>query len=226
MNKARQVLLGSIGVVMVGIAAGEHLYRRVIERRYHQMVESRRQLELQFGEVVATHERLQHDLTQAQQRSQELAQALTEARAQLEDAVGRLTQETRSGHELQGRLSAVQQQMEQLQGELSVTLQRHSAAPSSAAAPSAVQLERVVVSDAGASDLSGRIVSIHTDWNFVVIDLGWDAVRIGDTVSIVRNGQLLAKARVDRVQEGVSAATLLPDWETAEVHVNDLVRVL
>ena len=59
-----------------------------------------------------------------------------------------------------------------------------------------------------------------------MIDLGWDAVRIGDTVSIVRNGQLLAKARIDRVQEGVSAATLLSDWETAEIHVNDLVRVL
>ena len=226
MNRARQILIGSIGVVIVGVAAGEHLAQRVTERRYHQMVESRRQLELQFGEVMATHEQMQRDLQQAQQRSQELTQALAEARAQLEEAVGRLAQETQSSRGLQGRLATVQQQMEQLQGELAVTLQRQPSASPAASAPNAIQLERVVVNDAQASDLSGRIVSIHKDWNFVVISLGWDAVRIGETVSILRNGQLLAKARIDRVQEGVCAATLLPEWETAEVQVNDLVRIL
>ena len=225
MNNVRRVIIGSIGIIVVGIAAGEHVYRRVVQQRYRQLVESRRQLELRFGEVLATHEQLKQDLTQEQQRSKELTASLAEARAQLEEAVGRLAQETRSGRELQSHLSSVQGQMEQLQGELAVALQGHPGG-SPAAAPNTVQLERVVVSDAAGTILSGRIVSIHKDWNFVVIDLGWDAVRIGDTVSIVRNGQLLAKARVERVQEGVCAATLLPEWETAEVEINDLVRVL
>ena len=122
------------------------------------------------------------------------------------------------------RLSTTQQQMDQLQGELALALQSHSWAAQEASG--AVQLERVVVSDAGASNLNGRVVSVNKDWHFVVIDLGWDAVRIGDTVSIFRGEQLLAKARVDRVQEGICAATILPEWGTAEVHVNDLVKLL
>ena len=225
MNSARVVVIGAVGVILTGIAAGEDVARRIITRRYHQMVEARRQLELQVGEMVATHEQLKNDLGQAQQRSQELTEALAQTRTQLESAVGRLTQEARTGRELQQRLGSVQQQMEQLQGELAVTLQSRQAKPA-AANEVAVQLERVVVSDADAEALKGRIVSIHKDWNFVVIDLGWDAVRIGDMVSILRNGQLLAKARVDRVQEGVCAATILPEWETAEIRINDLVRIL
>ena len=225
MNKARAIIIGSVAILLIGVAVGEDLARRLVTKRYRQMVEARRQLELQVGEMVATHEQLKGELTESQQRSQELTKALAQARGELENAVGRLAQETKAGRELGQRLASVQRQMEQLQGELAVTLQGRSAA-SSASAPPAVQLERVMVSDADAAALKGRIVSIHKDWNFVVIDLGWDAVRIGDTVSIVRNGEVLAKARIDRVQEDVCAATLLSESESGEVRVNDLVRIL
>ena len=225
MNTVRAMAIGSVGVVLVGAVAGEDMARRLVTKKYHQMVEARRQLELQVGEMVASHEELKSQLSGAEQRSQELTEALQEARLQLEEAVGRLAQETRAGRDLSTRLTSAQQQMGQLQGELAVALESRRAAPSKSATPS-IQLERVVVSDGEAEALKGRIVSIHSDWNFVVIDLGWDTVHIGDTVSIVRNGQVLAKARVDRVQEDVAAATILPEWETAEIHVNDLVRIL
>ena len=105
-----------------------------------------------------------------------------------------------------------------------MTLQERPREPAADSNP--VQLERVVVSHADASELKGRIVSVHQDWNFVVIDLGWDAVKIGDTVSIFHNEQLLAKARIERVQEAVCAATILPEWNAASVQVNDVARVL
>ncbi|MBI2495770.1 MAG: hypothetical protein HYW10_04315 [Candidatus Omnitrophica bacterium] len=61
---------------------------------------------------------------------------------------------------------------------------------------------------------------------FVIISLGWGAVRIGDTVSIFRNDRLLAHARVERVQESACAATVLPAWKAADIRANDLVHVL
>jgi hypothetical protein len=67
---------------------------------------------------------------------------------------------------------------------------------------------------------------VHKEWSFVVVSLGWNSVKIGDTISILRDDRLLAKAKVERVQEDVSAATLLPDWQDVEVAVNDLVQVL
>ena len=225
MSRERQVLLAVLGVVLIGAAAGEHIYRRTVERRYHEAVQGRQQLELRFGEILATHEQLNSDLTSERRRSKELSEALASVRGQLEEAVGRLSQESRTVRELQMRLAAMQQHMDQLQGELALTLQEGQGGAKSEK-PGPVQLERVLVSDAGAPGLQGRVVSVHRDWRFVVINLGWDAVKIGDTVSIFRNDELLAKARVERVQEGICAATLLPEWETAEVRINDLVRVL
>ena len=90
----------------------------------------------------------------------------------------------------------------------------------------AVELERVLVSSDGASPLQGRVISVHPEWNFVVIDLGWDAVKIGDTISILRNEAVLAKAKVERVQEGVSAAAVLPEWDADGIEVNDRAQLL
>ena len=225
MSGTWKILIGVSGMAVLGAAVFEHGARRTAEHRCQQVVEARRQLEIQFGEVLATHEQLKGDLTREQQHAQELMQALAGMRARMEEAVGRLTDETRQVRELQTRLASMQQQMDQLQGELAVTIQdrQQSGALTGTSAP--VQLERIVVSDAASLGPNGHVLSVHRNWNFVVVDLGWDTVKIGDMVSIFRNDQLLAKARVDRVQEGVCAATILPGWETAEIRINDLARV-
>lgn len=219
-------LLGiAAGIVLAGAAAGEHLFRRVVERRYQAAVASREALERQYAEALATYDRVTQELAAERQKAQGLAQALAAKDAQLDEAVGRLTEEAQTIRELQMRLAAMQGQMDQLQGELALALQRGAGAPEAQAA-GAVQLERILVGDATAAGQQGRVVSVHPQWSFVVVDLGWNAVRIGDTVSIFRNDQLIAKARVERVQEGVSAATLLPEWGRAEIQVNDVARLL
>jgi len=220
-----KVLVAVTGVALLGGVGAEELARRAAERRYRQAQEGRQQLELQFGEVLATHEQVKTNLQREQQRSQELTQALGTMRSRLEEAVGRLTEETRQVRELQTRLTAMQQQMDSLQSELAVALQIDWPKPAAEQAEP-VELQRIVVSDAGAAELNGRVLSVHEQWNFIVIDLGWDAVKIGDLVSIFRDEQLLAKARVERVQEGVAAATVLPEWKAVEIHVNDLVKLL
>jgi len=202
---------------------GEHLYRRLIERRYRQEITGRQQLERRFNEVVITHDQLISDLAKERQRSQELSAIVKEKSEAFEQTVGRLSEETQTIRELQLRLAAMEQQMDQLQGELATALQQSGSANEGKAG--AVELERIVVAKADAP-MQGRVVSVHPDWDFVIIDLGWDEVTIGDTVSIFRSDQLLAKARVERVQEGVAAATLLPEWKSAKIQVNDRVQLL
>lgn len=225
MTRTSQLVIGALGIALTGSVAAGLLIHRDAQRRYQEAMASRRQLELQYGEVLATHDQLERELNTERQRSTDLAEALKSIRLTLEESVGRLANEMRAGRELQMRLAAMQKQMDQLQGELSLTLQERQSS-SKAEQAGGVQLERIVVSPGDAPELKGRIVSVHSDWNFVVVNLGWNAVHIGETISIFRNEQLLAKARIERVQEGISAATLLPEWETADVQVNDLVRVL
>lgn len=226
MRRGSQILIALLGTAFIGSTAiGAWNYRHA-QRRYHDAMAGRRQLELQYGEVLATHDQLEQDLAQERQRSHELSDALADVRFRFEESVGRLTEEMRKGRELQTRLIAMQQQMDQLQAELSLTLQERQGSTKPTERSGPVQLERIVISNAESPSLQGRIVSVHKEWNFVVIDLGWNAVRIGETISIFRNDQLLAKAKVERVQEGISAATLLPEWESTDVRVNDTVRVL
>ena len=225
MSMQTRILIGAVIGTLVVTAGAEHIGHRALWKRYQEAIASRQQLTLQFGEMLATHEQIKRQLSREQNRSQQLTQALTDTQAKLEDVSSRLAQQSKTVRELQVRLTSVHEQMDQLQGELAMTLE---AKPSTASADrtAPVQLERIVVTDPTVPTLQGRVISVHKDWNFVVLDLGWNAVKIGETVSIFRNDQLLAKARIDRVQEGVCAATVLPEWQGAEIQTNDLVRVL
>jgi len=211
-------------VVVVGTLLGESVALGIIHHRYQTVVESRRQLEQRFGTMRLSHERLVTDLEHERQRAAELTETLAGMQVKVDEAVGRLAEESRTVKALEGRLAAMRTQMDQLQGELALALQQpaHQAAGTS----SPVHLDRVIVSRAGTPAIQGRVMSVHPDWHFVVIDVGWDTVKIGDTVSILRDEQVLAKARVERVQEGVSAATILPEWHAVEIRVNDFVQLL
>lgn len=212
-------------IMTTGVAGvGEHLARRILQRRYREVVESKRQLTLQVGEMRARTERAEASLQSEQRRSHELSQALIDTRGRLEEVSGRLAEEQRSVRDLTGRLAAMTRQMDQLQEELARNVSEPRA--TAAADDSPVQLDRILVSSEDAALLQGRVVSVHPEWNFMVLDLGWTAVKAGEVVSIFRQEHLLAKARVERVQEGVCAATLLPEWRTVEIRVNDRVRIL
>ena len=214
----------------VGLAGGwgaEWAAHQTVKHRYEAALQTQRTLELELAEVRAEQQRVAEALAKEEQRSGQLASALLEKDQALQQTMARLAHEERSAQELQDRLLAMQRQFDQAQGELAVALQSRTA-ETAGADGGMVQLEKVVVSQPAMADSAsqGHVVSVHPEWKFVVIDLGWDAVRIGDVVSIYRDEALLGKARVERVQEKVSAATLLPDWMQTEVRVNDLVRVL
>jgi hypothetical protein len=200
--------------------------RREAQRLFREAVDAKRQLERRVDQALSSHEQLVRDLSSERQRSQVLSGELGSVRGQLEEAVGRLTSEGRTTQELRSRLSALEQQLDQLQGELAMTLQERERLAKESGADQPVQLERILVGTAASSGLQGRVVSIHESWDFVVTSLGWDEVKVGDTVSIFRDDRLQARARVDRVQEGASAATVLPEWESSEIRVNDIVRPL
>ncbi len=225
MKWQRQLVVGGAVVILGGVAASEHISRRLIGRRYQRVLASHEDLERHVASMLASHRRVTADLAREQQRSQELTKVLATTQWELERAAGRLAEETKAAQDYRVRLTSMQQQMDRLQAELAIVLEdQRETARQGGAGP--IQLERIVISDAGTRSVHGRVLSIHRDWNFIIVDLGWNAVKIGDFLSIYRNDQLLAKARVERVQEGVCAATLLPEWVTAEIHVNDLVRTL
>lgn len=225
MSQARRVLFIGLGATLIGVAVWEDLSRRMTERRYAAAEASRQQLERAQDALRAIYQRTADLLAAERQQTQALTQTVTEQGVQLHEAVARLAEEDRIIRELEARLASTAHQLDQVQGELSLALQRDPT--HQAGLHRAIQLDRVFISTGpGPSGLRGRVVLVDETWRFVVVNLGWDTVKIGDTISIFRQDELLAKARVERVQEGVAAAALLPDWHDAKVQINDVVRIL
>jgi len=214
------------GVAMLTVVGTWVAYSQ-LARRYEGVLVVQRRLEQEAQELRASRDQLSEELQTERQHTAQLTEALSAREAALQATVDRLAKEEQSVRELQERLTTMQRQFDLLQGELAMTLQERPAG-STATDDQMVQLEKVVVTHPTSSGvgLQGRILSVHPEWKFIVLDLGWDVVKIGDIVSIYRDNQLLAKARVERIQEEVSAATLLPDWVNVDVHINDVVRPL
>lgn len=225
-SRVRRILLTILWVGVVGFAVSEHVTRNYFQVRYQKEATHRQQLQQRLSELETTHAQLTDQLSREQQRTQELSTILTEKTTKLDQTLARLTEEGRTARELRVRLARLQQEMDQLQGELALTLEEQFKELPARSDSNAVELERVVVGHASSPLLEGRVVSVHPEWDFVVIDLGWDVVKIGDRIQILRDNAVIADAQIERVQESICAATVLPEWEPSKVKVNDLARVL
>ena len=69
-----------------------------------------------------------------------------------------------------------------------------------------------------------RVLEFNRPYNFVTLNLGErDGLQNGMTLSIIREGKLVAKAKVKQVRPAVSAAALLPGTIRSEVRAGDAV---
>ena len=225
--RARWIAISLAGLTIAVAWMAELSIRWRVERQYREALESRKVLQVEVSKLQVERDQLSATLTAERQRTGELSSALSSKETELQETIERLAQEDYVVQELHGKLTVMQSQIDRLQGELAVTL-KGTLNPSAKQDGGAVELQRVVVNQDSPSTAAeqGKVVSVHPEWGFVVVNLGWDAVEIGDVVSIYRNEQLMAKARIERVQEQVSAATLLPEWVRTEVQVDDTVRAL
>lgn len=224
---ASRLALGFLVAALMAAWAGESMARRRMSGRYQDALRTARQLELQFADVQIERDRLARVAETERDRSDQLAATLAAKDEQLQSVISRLGQEETLIEDLQQQLVAMQTQLDRMQGELTAGLDAKSKTRKTASRQNPVELERVIVSDASSESLlQGHVVSVHPEWQFVVIDLGWDTVNIGDLVSIYRGSQLIGRARVERVQEQVSAASLLADSVQGQVQIDDVVRVL
>lgn len=71
---------------------------------------------------------------------------------------------------------------------------------------------------------NGRVLEVNPEWDFVVVDLGSNdgAVERGEML-INRDGKLVAKVRLSRVEEKQSVANVMAEWKQADPMVGDVV---
>jgi hypothetical protein len=76
------------------------------------------------------------------------------------------------------------------------------------------------------SNLIGRIVAVDPKYDFVVLDIGAaKGVLPKGSLLVSRNSKLIAKLKVDRVQEERSIANIVAGWKLGQVMEGDQVIV-
>jgi len=66
---------------------------------------------------------------------------------------------------------------------------------------------------------------VNREYDFIVADLGrGDNVKLGDVLSVYRNEKFIARVQVERLEENICAAAVLPGWQNVEFNESDEVR--
>ena len=215
-----------VGFVMLALCAVGFGFARQLEHR------KRLATEQKLSQTIQAKQLVEAKLSAEERRSQKLAETLEVKTKEVDQVVRRLEAEANAVELLQGRLAQMESQVSQLQAELLLSARGRDELAQRLQAQAGggqTELEKIKVAVGpldGFGTAAGKILQINPEWQFVVINLGWQALNIGDVLGIYRGDQLVAKVKVERIQEQVAAASILPEYRTAEIAVNDRVAVL
>lgn len=71
---------------------------------------------------------------------------------------------------------------------------------------------------------NGKVLAVDPQWDFVVLDLGRnEGILERGELLVNRDGKLVAKVRISRVEDSQSVANVLPEWKQVDVQVGDQV---
>jgi predicted nucleic acid-binding Zn-ribbon protein len=86
------------------------------------------------------------------------------------------------------------------------------------------ELDRLRDDGRAPMELSGRVLAINKQWNFVVLDVGKDDKLVeGVDLTVYRGETLIGKIKTVSVESNTAIADILPDWTKTEIQVGDKV---
>lgn len=215
----------------------EKLKRVKAEEELKITIDEKKVLEVKLDKEITEKEAVKQELVQEKKWSSSLEEQIKEKEKQtqaaldqleekekmIKDTLAKFEEESRRSAKLEEELQAKGTKLTLLVKENKV-LRERLRTKHSLSIP-AIELEKIVVSSNPSSVKEGRVTLVNKEYNFVVIDLGEPDVKIGDIVSIFRDGQLIAKAEVEKIKEKISAARPLPEFQHVEIKELDRVRI-
>ncbi len=187
------------------------------------------ELDLQSGlreEVKKENVALKEQLSKETQTREALQKKFEDGGAfeqQIADLKAKLAAETNLRNQLEQQNKDLQEKSASLEQSLG---KEFSSAPKPSKeikdAQKKVDLEKIVVVPNETPE--GRILSVDTDTEFVIVNLGQkDGVNVGNIMSVYRGKEYLGDVKITRVQPEMSAADLIPPFSSRLVRKNDQV---
>ncbi|HEY1661092.1 MAG TPA: hypothetical protein VGI03_01620 [Verrucomicrobiae bacterium] len=74
------------------------------------------------------------------------------------------------------------------------------------------------------ANLEGRVLVVDPKWDFVILDVGDDQGAVPEGEMLVsRDGRLVAKVIINRVEKNRCIANIMPGWKLGDVYEGDMV---
>jgi len=147
-------------------------------------------------------------------RSKVLSIELDQKKREMQYTLNKLEKEIAARHKTEDQLVLIMNEKKTLEEKLKGFARR----------PKTVELEKIVVRPM--AGIVGKVLKVNKEHKFIVTDLGRESnLEIGDVLSIHRDNEFIGRTKVEKVEEGICAAAILPDWQDAEFKENDLVKL-
>jgi hypothetical protein len=168
---------------------------------------------------------IMHTLALERQRATELRTLLDDQTHEVDRLAAQVSVQSALALQLEQVVSRQQEHISQLQTKLLMAQQQVAEKSARALPPASSVLLSTVTVPLGHPEHTGRILDVNPEWNFVVVNAGWERLNIGDVLPVYRDQRLVAQVEVERVQHEASAARVLPAYPIAAIHVNDQVVI-
>ncbi|HBR14589.1 MAG TPA: hypothetical protein DD723_03465 [Candidatus Omnitrophica bacterium] len=179
-------------------------------------------------ESASLKEKLEQELKVKQSIEEQLASVKKDLEQKSIDLETNLQKEMNAKRELEAKVNDLTEQNKKIQEEMNkkkVEGQLPAAVLnglSSTVDPEEVDLEKIVVVPDEIPD--GRILSVDTETEFVIVNLGEkDGIIPGKILSVYRGNDYLGDITITRVQPEMSAADFIPPFSSRKVRKNDQV---
>jgi hypothetical protein len=160
----------------------------------------------------------QSKFAEQERRIHQLSNEVTRIRAERDQALSELSAWTSLGISID-QIRALQQQLAKFQADNTFLVHENSALRFQLGRYFGPEMEVKMP-----TDLKGKVLTVDPKFQFVVLNIGdGQGVAKEGKLLVSRNGKLVGKLRVTRVQANTSVANILSDWKLADVMEGDQV---
>lgn len=189
----------------------EKQMRIEVEKQLQDTTETKKVAEIKLEEMTGIKEHLNAKWEKEKIRTKGLEQELAEA----EEYSAKLKKDL---EDIRSRLEVVIKAKGEIEG-------RYKGPFSESREEKVINIEKIVIT--AEAPLGGRILVVNKEYEFIVIDLGdRDDLEVGEMLLVYRDDELIGKARVEKVYENVSVATILPELKGHEITNDDTIKRL
>lgn len=208
------VILLIASVTFYVLKEKERSLRVYTQKQLTQTTEEKRIIEGKLVETVKAKDAVETELTSEKEKFLTLKKELEDKEQQIKVTLDRLEREITARKKAEAQLMITLKEKENLEARVKNLKETPT-----------IELEKIVIKPGSA--VTGKIIMVNKEYAFVVVNLGSQHnIKVGDILSVYRNDEFIGKVQIERAEEKMSAAAVLPDWQNVEFKESDIVKTI